>query len=151
MQSERKADLQGGVLSFTDYARRVIGSTLPVGIKDQSFENQLTSKNGKAGANKVGAALKLGTVRGMLVDIDKEVDFEWWNDANRWWYVCVPTGVPVNNQQNTVLNDNSQLNLKYMTGTQKNNKDFFSIFNYIILNGTSGTYNQQDVTYTFAN
>ncbi len=146
-----KDDIKGGILSFTDYARRIIGSTLPVGIKDQSFENQLTSQNGKAGANKVGAALKLGTVRGMLVDIDKEVDFEWWNDANRWWYVCVPTGVPVNNQQNTVLNDNSQLNLKYMTGTQKNNKDFFSIFNYIILNGTSGTYNQQDVTYTFAN
>ncbi|MDE7300661.1 MAG: hypothetical protein K2N47_00680, partial [Clostridia bacterium] len=29
--------------SFTNFARKVIGSTLPMGVKDQSFENQLTA------------------------------------------------------------------------------------------------------------
>lgn len=137
-------DIAGGKLSFTDYARRIIGSTLPVGVKDQSFENQLTSKAASAGANKVAKNLALGTVKGLEIDIDEKAE------GFNWWYVCVPTGMPISSTESRdILNASSQDNLKYMTGTQKANKNFFSIFNYIILNGFNGTYNYQDVSYTF--
>lgn len=133
-------DIKGGQCSFTDYARRIIGSTLPVGIKDQSFENQLTSQNGKSGADIVGKGLALGTIKGMTLKID----------ANNWWYTCVPSGMPVSSMDSsTVLNAAAQDHLKYLTGTQKDNKNFFSIFNYIIINGTTGTYNWQDETFAF--
>lgn len=131
---------KAGALSFTDYARRVIGSTLPVGVKDQSFENQLTATSGRTGANRVGVGLALGTIKGLTLEINQ----------NNWWYTCVPTGLPVSSSLvANVLNASDMDNLKYATGTQKDDKNFLSIFNYIILNGLSGTYNQQDVTYTF--
>lgn len=131
---------KAAALSFTDYARRVVGSTLPVGVKDQSFENQLTSKTGAAGANKVGVGLANGTVKGMSLAMN----------SNNWWYTCVPTGLPVSSSiVNSVLNHSSQNHLRYLSGVQKDNKNFISIFNYIILHGTSGTYNQQDETYSF--
>ena len=66
-----------------------------------------------------------------------------------WWYVCVPTGMPLTSLDSQAISASGQDNLRYMTGTQKANKNFFSIFNYIILNGFNGTYNYQDVSYTF--
>ncbi len=48
--SRQQDGFLGGTLSFTTYARTLIGSTLPVGVKDQSFENQLTSKMGQVGS-----------------------------------------------------------------------------------------------------
>ncbi len=127
-------------LSFTNYARQLIGSTLPVGVKNQSLEYQLTSKMGQDGCDKVGQALALGVIKGMSLQIDED----------NYWYTCVPSGMPIESLvQTTVLDAPAQVNFKYLTGTQKDNKNFFSIFNYIILNGASGTYNQQDVVVSF--
>lgn len=127
--------------NFTNYARMLIGSTLPVGVKDQSFENQLTSEVGKAGAAKVSAALVQGTLKGMSLQLK----------SDSWWYTCVPTALPVPSQGVTILDASNMDHLKQITGTQKSggNKNFYSIFNYIIMYGLDGTYNQQDQTYTF--
>ena len=127
-------------LSFTNYARYLIGSTLPIGVKDQSFENQLTSKMGQKGANVVGVALDKGVVKGMSLKID----------TNNYWFTCVPTGLPVSASDQSSLDSTAQKPFMYLTGTQKDGKGFFSIMNYIILNGTSGSYNEQDVRVTFS-
>lgn len=123
-----------GTLSFTAYARTLIGSTLPVGVKDQSFENQLTSKMGQTGANRVGQGLALGTIKGMTLDIK----------ADNYWYTAVPTGLPVESDiVKSVLNNSSQTHLKVITG-DGSGKDFFSVMNWVILNGFTKDYNQQD-------
>ena len=131
--------VSGAKLNFTNYARMLIGSTLPVGVKDQSFENQLTSKMGQTGAGRVGVALAKGVVKGMSLDIDPD----------NYWFTCSPTGLPVSEGDQEILDHSSQDNFMYMTGKQKGDKNFFSIMNYIVLNGTSGTYNQQDVSVSY--
>lgn len=124
----------GGILSFTTYARTLIGSTLPVGVKDQSFENQLTAKMGQVGAGKVGTGLALGTIKGMTLDIKPD----------SYWYTVVPTSLPVaTDTVKNVLDNANQAHLKAITGTGSG-KDFFSIMNWIILNGFTKNYNQQD-------
>ena len=131
--------VKGSKLSFTNYARMLIGSTLPVGVKDQSFENQLTSLMGQTGAGRVGQALAKGVVKGMSLEID----------SKNYWFTCVPTGLPVDSDNQKILDSSIQDPFMYLTGKQKGDKNFFSIMNYIVLNGTSGTYNQQDVTVTY--
>lgn len=132
--------VSNSALNFTNYARQLIGSTLPVGVKSQSFEYQLTSEYGRVGSDKVGQALAMGVIKGLSLEID----------ADNYWYTCVPTGLPVPQEDQTdILDYSTQTNFKYLTGTQKDNKNFYSIFNWIILNGTSSTYNQQDVQVTY--
>lgn len=133
--------VSGAALSFTNYARMLIGSTLPVGVKDQSFENQLTSEMGQRGAGRVGVALAKGVVKGMTLNMD----------ASNYWYTAVPTGLPVSSTDQTSLDSPAQQPFRYMTGTQmpEGDKNFFSVMNYIILNGASGTYNQQGVSVTY--
>ncbi len=134
--------VSGAALSFTNYARMLIGSTLPVGVKDQSFENQLTSKMGQTGAGIVGQALAKGVVKGLTLEVN----------SDNYWYTAVPTGLPVKKADQDTLDSNAQLPFRYMTGTQKDSKDrnFFSIMNNIILNGPSGNYNQQDVSVSYS-
>lgn len=127
-------------LSFTNYARYLIGSTLPLGVKSQSFENQLTSEMGKRGANVVGVALDKKVIKGMSLDID----------PNNYWYTCVPTSLPVSDSFQNILDGTDQTPFMYLTGKQKDNKNFFSIMNNIILYGTSATYNQQGVELVYA-
>ncbi|MDE6586176.1 MAG: hypothetical protein K2K80_05815 [Clostridia bacterium] len=125
-------------LSFTNYARYLVGSTLPVGVKDQSFENQLTSKMGEAGATKVSTGLALGTIKGMSLDIDE----------NNWWYTCVPSGLPISDEDNTdYLKTSFMTNYKHLYGDTKNS---YSIMAWIILYGTDSTYscNKVEVAYT---
>lgn len=135
------AKVSGAALSFTNYARMLIGSTLPVGVKDQSLENQLTSKMGAAGAGRVGQAIAKGVVKGMSLEIDK----------NNYWFTCVPSGLPVKDEDQKLLDSTAQQPFKYITGTQMagGDKNFFSIMNNIILLGTSAEYNQQGVQFSY--
>lgn len=128
-------------LSFTNYARYLIGSTLPVGVKDQSFENQLTSLMGQNGANKVGTALAAGVVKGLSLNIDKD----------NYWYTCVPTSLPTDTTSQATLDSIEHKNFMYLTGTNKasGKKDFFSIFNWIILYGTDSKYDQQEIVVNY--
>jgi hypothetical protein len=127
-------------LSFTNYARQLIGSTI-IGVKDQSFENQLTSAMGQVGSAKVGTALALGVIKHVTLTID----------SSNYWYTCVPTGLPVSDDYQTVLDSAIYNDFKYITGTEKSNKTtskkIMPIFNYIINNGITGEYNnKQDYT-----
>lgn len=128
-------------LSFTNYARYLIGSTLPVGVKDQSFENQLTSLMGQNGANKVGAALAAGVVKGLSLNIDKD----------NYWYTCVPTSLPTDTTSQATLESTEHKNFMCLTGTNKasGDKDFFSIFNWIILYGMDSEYDQQEIVVNY--
>lgn len=128
-------------LNFTNYARYLIGSTLPVGVKDQSFENQLTSLMGQNGANKVGTALAAGVVKGLSLNID----------PNNYWYTCVPTSLPTDTTSQATLDSIEHKNFMYLTGTNKGSgkKDFFSIFNWIILYGTDSKYDQQEIVVNY--
>jgi len=142
--------VQGAKLSFTNYARMLIGSTLPVGVKNQAFEDQLTSNNGKAGSAKVAAALSnkvagsnYTVVRGLTLEINE----------NDWWYTCVPSGLPTPASYVGTLNNSNMNDIKYLSGEAKKSKDknFLSIFNSVILNGVkSGSqHKQQDIIYDF--
>ena len=128
-------------LNFTNYARYLIGSTLPVGVKDQSFENQLTSLMGQNGANKVGTALAAGVVKGLSLNID----------PNNYWYTCVPTSLPTDTTSQATLDSIEHKNFMYLTGSNKGSgkKDFFSIFNWIILYGTDSKYDQQEIVVNY--
>lgn len=133
--------VKGTAKSFTNFARKLIGSTLPICVKDQSFENQLTPKMGQKGANIVGKALDQEIVKGMTLNVDQST----------YWYTCVPTALPLSSDNTTSLNATSAKIVREMSGDKitATDKSFLSIFNYIILNGLSGTYKQQSVTYDF--
>ena len=135
----KNSKVSNAKLNFTNYARELIGSTLPIGVKDQSLENQLTSEMGKKGADVVGVAIDKGVVKGMSLKLD----------ANNYWYTCVPTGLPVSSTNQTALDSTTQKPFQYLTGTQKDGKGFFSIMNWIVLNGTNAKYNEQDVAVSY--
>lgn len=134
-------NISGGKLNFTNYARQIIGSTLPVGVKDQSFEYQLTSQIGKDGTYKVGVALAKGVIKGMTLQLNKD----------NYWYTCVPTGLPVSSvDQKEILGAADYKEFTYLTGAKRgDSKNFYSIFAGIVLNGTSHAYNQQEVALTY--
>ena len=144
-------NVKGAKLSFTNYARFLIGSTLPVGVKSQAFEDQLTSECGKAGSAKVAKALSNkvpGTdytvVRGMTLDI---------NDATMW-YTCAPTGLPTPaDLVSNTLNSSGMTDIKYLSGEAKKSGDKtqISIFNSAILKGikSGSTHKSQDIEYNF--
>ena len=83
--------LAGG--SYTDYARKYLGSTLPIGfVKDQGMEYQCTTMNGREGAQKVSNGIGLGTVKHVSPAISENL-----------WYTMVPTTLPTTKQQDDTL------------------------------------------------
>ncbi|MDE7083380.1 MAG: hypothetical protein K2O89_06745 [Clostridia bacterium] len=132
------SSVNGAGLSFTNYARYLIGSTLPVGVKDQSFESQLTSKAGKVGSDKVGVLLDLGVIKGMSLDME----------SGNLWYTCVPSGLPVSDEdQQQILNQAAYTNYKKFFGTSKS---AMGIMPWIICYGTSSTFNSDGVTLVYS-
>ncbi len=124
--------------NFTNYARKVLGTTLPMGVKDQSFENQCTAERAAAEATKVSVSLANGTIKHPSLI-----------PGENPWYTVVPTGLPLSTVEQTAIDASSQQNLKGMTGTKlTDSKNFYSIFHWIIFKGYTGTYNQQGVSVT---
>ena len=134
--------VSGAKLSFTNYARMLIGSTLPIGNKDQSFENQLTSLMGQDGAGKVGTALAADVVKGMSLNVKKD----------NYWFTVVPSGLPQSGAEQTQLDADGQLRFRCLSGERFNGQDkkMYSIFSWLILNGENSgkEYNYQSQTYT---
>ena len=98
--------------SYTNFARHVIGSALPIGNKLQSFEFQMTSAMGRDGALKVDRALSAGVIK------HTEVAF----DVNSW-YICVPTLLPYTDAEkltNTqAINVSDFAETRYFTNNKK--------------------------------
>lgn len=91
-------------LSYTDYARKVIGSTLPIGNKDQGFEYQCTADCGLSGANVVDAAInKAGIIKHLYQQID--------NKEQNLWYVIMPTLLPLSSSASSDLAGDKQSDL----------------------------------------
>lgn len=126
--------------NFTNYARKVLGTTLPMGVKDQSFENQCTATRAAAEATKVSVSIANGTIKHPSLIPGENL-----------WYTVVPTGLPSSEDEQSNIDASSQSDLKYMTGTKKgDSKQFYSIYHYIIFVGYTGTYTQQGVTVTLS-
>jgi putative aldouronate transport system substrate-binding protein len=61
---EQLNDSNIGKGSYTDYLRKYVGATLPVGyVKEQGMEYQCTSENSKNGLSIINKALELGTFK----------------------------------------------------------------------------------------
>jgi putative aldouronate transport system substrate-binding protein len=79
--------------NYTDYARGVIGSALPIGNKNQGFEYQGTSSCGIDGSDIVAAALTNGTIKHVTLQVD----------SSNLWYTAVPTTLPLTTAQSTTV------------------------------------------------
>lgn len=113
-------------LSYTDFARKLIGSCLPVGIvKDQGFENQLTSEAGKAGTVIVGYGISNGTIKHPSLKIE----------ADSYWFTEVPTALPFTSAESAVLKDETQKSIRGLTSRVGKDKKIYSIFTEMMLNG----------------
>jgi hypothetical protein len=77
--------IQSVANNYTNYARYFIGTTLPIGNKDQGFEYQATAACGIAGADTVALALKNGTLKHVKLTLDS-------NESA--WYLIMPTALP---------------------------------------------------------
>ena len=88
-------------LNYTNYARKVIGSALPIGNKDQGFEYQCTADCGLDGASIVDAAINKA---GIIKHVYQQVD----NPEGNPWYIIVPTLLPLSADASTLLASDNQ-------------------------------------------
>ncbi|MCD8206916.1 MAG: hypothetical protein LUD72_03165 [Bacteroidales bacterium] len=124
--------------SFTNFARIVLGSTLPICVKDQSFENQLTATIAKNEATKVSVSIANGTINHCSLTLTENM-----------FYTCVPTGFPLSTDDSNVLSGSGQNQLRLLLGITMNDSSHWTIFHYIIWFGYTGTYSQNGDAFTF--
>lgn len=85
--------------NYTNYARRAIGSTLPIGNKNQGFEYQATARCGIDGAATVTKALLNGTLKHVKLNLD---------EGDSAWYLIAPTALPMTSSDQEVLKNSYQ-------------------------------------------
>jgi putative aldouronate transport system substrate-binding protein len=85
IQQKKGNILIGQQGNYTNYARYFIGSTLPIGNKNQGFEYQATSQCGITGALLVNTAIQNGTLKHVVLSLD---------DKQSAWYLSAPTSLP---------------------------------------------------------
>lgn len=74
---EQLADANIGNGSYTNYLRKFVGATLPVGyIKEQGMEYQCTSQHSRDGLALINKALELGTYKHVLVSEAEDKFFQ---------------------------------------------------------------------------
>ena len=93
-------NMAGNYSNFSEY---VIGSCLPIGVKSQGFEAQMTAECGKLGVEIVGSAIGNETIKHVSVSID----------TNNYWYSVMPSSLPLTNAESTDVKDNCGV----LTGT----------------------------------
>ncbi|MGN0814470.1 MAG: hypothetical protein ACI4MH_04475 [Candidatus Coproplasma sp.] len=91
--------------NYTNYARYVVGTTLPIGNKNQGFEYQCTSSCGLDGANVVNVALQNGTINHVKLNIDPKTE--------SWWYLITPTTLALTANNQTVIKGQTTISGKY--------------------------------------
>lgn len=99
--------------NYTNHARQLLGTTLPVWNKDQGFEYLCTAPCGKVGADIVAIALNNGTVKHQSQTID----------INNAWYMLMPTQLPYNSTITTALSSTAT-GLAFISGLGADNDNF---------------------------
>ena len=94
---------QGG--NYTNYARRLLGSTLSF-VKSQAFEYQCTTEAGRLGAGYISNAIALGTIKHPSLEV-----------TSNPWYTCVPTTLPLYTVENDTINTYTELSEKFSTAS----------------------------------
>ncbi len=90
---ENKALFKKGGNSFTNHARQNLGTTFPLGNKDQGFEYQCTAPCGLDGSDIVNICLGNGTLKHPFQTIDK----------TNMWYTLLPTQMPYSKAETNAL------------------------------------------------
>ena len=83
--------------SYTDYARRYLGSTLGF-VKSQAFEYQCLDEIGKEGIDHISTAIDLGVIKHPELELTKN-----------GWYVSMPTVFPVTSREADLLGIHPEL------------------------------------------
>lgn len=108
--------------NYTDTARDIIGTTLPLGLKHQGFEYQCTAKCGLDGTAIVNQAV----VNGVIKHVSTEI-------GSNKWYVEAPTALPLSAQQAAwVKSDCKDLKGTAFVNSSSTNRN---IAIYIMFNG----------------
>lgn len=94
--------------SFTNHARRLLGTCLPLGNKDQGFEYQCTAECGKVGSRIFNIALANGTIKHQyqtLDGTDGNGNYVGGGSASNpnLWYTLAPTQLPYTKLQTNAL------------------------------------------------
>jgi putative aldouronate transport system substrate-binding protein len=116
--------LSGG--NYTDFARQYLGSTLSF-VKMQSFEYQCTTEAGRKGAAKLSAAIGLGTIKHVELELQENM-----------WYTSIPSSLPLTQTENTGLSG-----LEYFAGGDASkfstsNKGIYNVYIDLIYKGFGG-------------
>lgn len=100
--------------SYTNYARHILGTTLPIGNKDQGFEYQCTAEVALKGAAVVSAAVANGTIKHVKLSIDKD-------KGETMWYLIAPTTFALSSRDQGILGEPQQSDLsgKYFYNNSK--------------------------------
>ena len=106
---------QGG--NYTNYARRLLGSTLSF-VKSQAFEYQCTTEAGRLGAGYISTAIALGTIKHPELDVNG-------------WYTNTPTTLPTTTVENDTINSYTDLTSQFSTQSG----DQVNVLLDIIING----------------
>ena len=119
--------------NYTNYARYYLGSTLSF-VKSQSFEYQCTTEAGREGAGHISTAIGLGTIKHPELAV-----------TENGWYTSVPTVLPNNPTENSMLAGYTDLTQKFAQ-----NKGEDNMLLNIIVNGYTEA-NMIDAETTAAN
>lgn len=91
--------LNASAYNYTNYARWVVGTTLPIGNKDQGFEYQCTAECALEGAAIVSQALSNGTIKHVKLSLD---------EGESMWYLIAPTSFMLTTTQQSTINSTAQ-------------------------------------------
>ena len=106
--------LPAAAYNYTNYARHLLGTTLPLGNKDQGFEYQCTSPCALAGAAVVSQAVANGTIQHVKMTLD---------EGDTLWYLIAPTSFALDNDQQSIINGAEQTDISgaYFYNSSSNN------------------------------
>lgn len=109
--------------NYTDTARNIIGTTLPLGLKHQGFEYQCTAKCGLDGTATVNQAVVNGVIKHVSTAID----------LNNAWYIEAPTALPLGSSEADWISANCKdLKDTAFVNSSKTNRN---ISIYVLFNG----------------
>ncbi len=117
---------------YTGYARKIVGTTLPIGNKDQGFEYQATAQCGLDGAAIVATAINNGTIKHVKLTLTKD---------DSLWYMSVPTSLPFTSGNRTTLNNSEQTDIsgKYFYNNSKT-QYIFNVYTDLVFFGFDNTH-----------